>query len=161
MILIFNFIDCQQTTTTTKMLYNAFKLACRISSILILVLSCSSLVRCARNQVPHQPEYMHEWALKVSDPLEADLIAAETGFINKGPIEPFADIYLFQNPKVPHRSRRSAQLHTDKLKSHEKVLWAEQLVTKLRTKRDFVFNERSINDPEWENQWYLVSCFFF
>lgn len=31
-------------------------------------------------------EYHNEWAAKVSDPLEADLIAMETGFINRGPV---------------------------------------------------------------------------
>jgi hypothetical protein len=31
-------------------------------------------------------EYYREWVAKVSDPLEADLIALETGFVNKGPV---------------------------------------------------------------------------
>jgi hypothetical protein len=31
-------------------------------------------------------EYMHEWAVQVHDPEEADLIAMETGFQNKGPV---------------------------------------------------------------------------
>jgi hypothetical protein len=138
-----------------------FRFAC---TVFLTVLSLNLSIVFCKNNHQHQPEYIHEWALKVSDPLEADLIAAETGFINKGVIEPFTDIYLFQNPRVPHRSRRSAQVHTDKLNNHEKVLWAEQQVTKLRTKRDMVDLEvenkayRSIkyDDPEWNNQWYLV-----
>jgi hypothetical protein len=31
-------------------------------------------------------EYYREWVAKVRDPLEADLIALETGFVNKGPV---------------------------------------------------------------------------
>lgn len=119
---------------------------------------------------PHQPEYIREWAAKVRDPLEADLIALETGFVNRGPIKPFHDIYLFENVNVPHRSKRHAQAHTERLAGHEKVLWAEQQVSKLRTKRDNLDEKeleiekraedkayRSIkyDDPEWTNQWYL------
>ena len=113
-------------------------------------------------------EYIREWAAKVSDPLEADLIAMETGFVNRGPIKPFHDIYLFENINVPHRSRRSAQGHTDRLLGHEKVLWAEQQIVKQRTKRDHIdeldlekraensaYKSTRYDDPEWANQWYL------
>lgn len=31
-------------------------------------------------------EYIREWAVQVHDPEEADLIAMETGFQNKGPV---------------------------------------------------------------------------
>ena len=122
--------------------------------------------------VYHQPEYLREWAAKVSDPIEADLIAIETGFVNRGLIKPFHDIYLFENVNMPHRSKRHTQIHTDRLKGHEKILWAEQQVSKLRTKRDNLdvlnFDKRAENsayrsvkydDPEWNNQWYLVNIF--
>lgn len=66
-------------------------------------------------------EFIREWAIKVSDPIEADLIAIETGFINKGLIPPFDDIYLFVHPKVPSRSKRHAKEHTERLNNHEKV----------------------------------------
>ena len=33
-----------------------------------------------------QNEYYREWVAKVKDPLEADLIALETGFVNQGPV---------------------------------------------------------------------------
>lgn len=117
----------------------------------------------------HEPEYIREWAAKVRDPLEAELIAVETHFVNRGPIRPFRDIYLFENTKVARRSKRHAQEHTERLAGHERVLWAEQQVSKLRTKRDHVddvakFDKRAENtayrsirydDPEWTKQWYL------
>jgi hypothetical protein len=134
----------------------------------------------SRDSPEHNPEYMHEWAARVSDPIEADLIAAETGFVNRGPIRPFHDIYLFENQNVPRRSKRHAQLHTERLQGHEKVLWAEQQVSKLRTKRDgqkeatvdavLKFDKRAeasayksthYDDPQWGDQWYLVSWKFF
>lgn len=84
-------------------------------------------------------------------------------------IEPFHDIYLFQTPDTPHRSRRSADHHTERLNNHEKVLWAEQQISRNRVKRDHVeisklsklIQKREVlnkyDDPEWEKQWYLVS----
>lgn len=36
-------------------------------------------------------------------------------------IEPFHDVYLFVNNKVPHRAKRGAHAHTEKLKNHESV----------------------------------------
>lgn len=72
-----------------------------------------------------QKEYTREWAAKISDPLVADLIAIETGFVNRGLIKPFHDIYLFENLNVPHRGKRSAQQHTERLVNHEKVLKIE------------------------------------
>lgn len=112
-------------------------------------------------------EYTREWAAKVSDPLEADLIALETGFVNKGPISPFDDIYLFEHLEVPSRSKRSADHHNNLLNEHEKVVWAEQQVGKYRTKRDHVemikdkrsenlaYRQTNYDDPEFTSQWYL------
>lgn len=82
----------------------------------------SNFVRCfSVNRADQSNEYTREWAARISDPLEADLIAIETGFVNRGPIEPFHDIYLFENLNVPHRGKRHAQEHTDRLLNHEKV----------------------------------------
>ena len=78
-------------------------------------------------------------------------------------IAPFDDVYLFVNNKVPSRSKRSAERHTEKLKSHEsvsgfefvrklgqgvchnfiidfnfKIRWAEQQVSKRRVKRGYI-----------------------
>lgn len=112
-------------------------------------------------------EFTREWAVKVSDPLMADLIALETGFKNTGLIEPFDDVYLFVNENVPHRSKRGAHKHTNTLKNHESILWTEQQVSKIRNKRDhqsdlvdkraenLIYRSAHFDDPEWKNQWYL------
>lgn len=42
-------------------------------------------------------------------------------------IKPFKDVYLFVNNKLPSRSKRSADKHTDKLKNHESVGVSYQL----------------------------------
>jgi len=132
----------------------------------IIVLILDSHVALSDNAEYHN-EFTKEWAVKVSDPIMADLIALETGFKNKGPIEPFNDVYLFEHDDVPHRSKRGAHHHTNKLNNHESILWTEQQVSKSRTKRDHqsdVVDKRAENmayrsahfdDPEWANQWYL------
>jgi hypothetical protein len=166
-------------------MFKVLALAC----LIIAGLSCVSAddSAAATPAARHIPEYIHEWAAKVSDPLEADLIAIETGFVNHGPIKPFHDIYLFKNNDVPRRSKRHAKIHTDRLEGHEKVLWAEQQVSKLRTKRDHqqveeeegeeqrrkrnldnvlkfdkraeatAYRSTNYDDPQWSDQWYLVS----
>jgi len=37
-------------------------------------------------------------------------------------IPPFKDVYLFVHKDVPHRSKRGAHEHTQKLNDHEKVI---------------------------------------
>lgn len=91
--------------------------------LIVLISGINSL---AIRKIDEQPveanhDYIREWAIKVSDPIEADLIAVETGFINKGLIPPFDDIYLFVHPHVPNRSKRHAKEHTERLNNHEKV----------------------------------------
>lgn len=86
-------------------------------------------------------------------------------------IEPFENVYLFKHPNVARRSRRESKRHTETLGNHEKVLWAQQQVSKRRVKRDMIdlndekFSKRAENlayravaydDPRWDDQWYLV-----
>lgn len=66
-------------------------------------------------------KFTHEWAVKIEDPIVADLVAIETNCINKGLIAPFNNIYLFENPNVPRRSKRAASEHHERLVNHEKV----------------------------------------
>lgn len=135
-------------------------------TILVNVVLLISSTNCDNSE--HHNEFTREWAVKVTDPLLADLIALETGFENKGLIEPFHDVYLFVNNKVPHRAKRGAHQHTEKLKNHESILWTEQQVSKSRAKRDhnaeviakraaenLVYRSANFDDPEWANQWYL------
>ncbi len=67
---------------------------------------------------------------------------------------------------VPSRSKRGADHHNQLLNNHEKIIWAEQQISKRRIKRDHLdtFDKRSENlayrstnydDPEWDSQWYL------
>jgi proprotein convertase subtilisin/kexin type 1 len=141
-----------------------------ISNRLILIFALISLLNNVKSDNFHN-EFTREWAVKVSDPYNADLIALETGFENKGLIPPFNDVYLFVNNKLPSRSKRSAEKHTEKLKNHESIIWTEQQVSKNRVKRDYKQETlnlikrqenlayRSVNydDPEWQRQWYLIN----
>lgn len=74
----------------------------------------------ARESDDHN-KFTHEWAVKIDDPLEADLIAMETNSVNMGPIRPFNDVYLFVAPNVPKRHRRAAHEHHEKIVNHERV----------------------------------------
>lgn len=89
--------------------------------LIILISGINSFVLSKTDEQEPIQDYTREWAIKVSDPIEADLIAMETGFINKGMIPPFENIYLFVHPKVPNRSKRHAKEHTERLNNHEKV----------------------------------------
>lgn len=134
-------------------------------NVIILISSNTHFINCDNSE--HHNEYTKEWAVKVSDPYLANLIALETGFVNKGLIEPFSDVYLFENHQVPHRSKRGAHKHTNKLKNHESILWTEQQQAKSRAKRDhtddnvdkreenIAYRSANFDDPEWSNQWYL------
>jgi hypothetical protein len=54
-----------------------------ISNRLILIFALISLLNNVKSDNFHN-EFTREWAVKVSDPYNADLIALETGFENKG-----------------------------------------------------------------------------
>jgi hypothetical protein len=69
-------------------------------------------------------KFTREWAVKIGDPVEADLIAIETKSINMGLIKPFKDVYLFVNPNVPQRHKRAAHEHHERLVNHEKVAYS-------------------------------------
>ena len=57
------------------------KVACFLAILLNVCISFSN-VTCDNSE--HHNEFTREWAVKVSDPLLADLIALETGFANHG-----------------------------------------------------------------------------
>lgn len=146
-----------------------------VFSIFTLTLSSDNV----ETNAQYHNEYNREWATRVKDALEADLIAEETGFVNRGLIAPFDDIYLFENTKIGHRSKRAAHENTERLANHEKVMWAEQQVSKRRAKRGYIdrrdfpadvlsqseskekrqedeaYRTVRYDDPQWRNQWYL------
>ena len=51
-------------------------------NVIILISSNTHFINCDNSE--HHNEYTKEWAVKVSDPYLANLIALETGFVNKG-----------------------------------------------------------------------------
>jgi hypothetical protein len=57
----------------------------RIFCLNFLVFLVVANFNCAKSETSdHHNEYLHEWAVQVHDPDEADLIALETGFNNHG-----------------------------------------------------------------------------
>ena len=56
-----------------------------VSLLLLLVITDLKHISCGRS-ADHHNEYLHEWAVQVHDSAEADLIAMETGFTNRGPV---------------------------------------------------------------------------
>jgi hypothetical protein len=65
---------------------NYFKTILKLKSLFVLIAIFNvNLIYCLTNSQFHN-EFTREWVAKVSDPLEADLIALETGFVNKGPV---------------------------------------------------------------------------
>ena len=62
------------------MLISRFDLM-KLIAYFIVLLSLFNKIKC--NSQYHN-EFTHEWAVKVSDPYKADLIALETGFENRG-----------------------------------------------------------------------------
>lgn len=100
-----------------------------IIGFVILLLLGVSEIKCkavdlssSNNDDDDHMMFTHEWAVKIDDPVEADLIAMETRSINMGLIKPFSDVYLFVSPNVPQRHRRAAHEHQERLINHEKVM---------------------------------------
>ncbi|KAJ8304953.1 hypothetical protein KUTeg_018536 [Tegillarca granosa] len=90
------------------------------------------------------------------------------GFLKHIPrdIHPFEDHYLLKHSSVPSRSKRSADHHTKRLTTDERVEWVEQQIAKPRSKRGFLGDKRDIdlayrsvsfNDPYWDKEWYLIA----
>jgi hypothetical protein len=50
----------------------------------LVVLIITNFICATSETSDHHNEYLHEWAVKVNDTDEADLIALETGFANHG-----------------------------------------------------------------------------
>lgn len=136
--------------------------------IVVFLVINFNYIKCAPSD--QHNEYLHEWAVQVRDSDEADLIALETGFSNEGPILPFKNIFLFKHPNVARRAKRESKRHTEALEKHEKIIWAQQQVSKQRVKRDMIditnekFSKRAeilayraanYDDPRWKDQWYL------
>ncbi|OWF56741.1 neuroendocrine convertase 1-like [Mizuhopecten yessoensis] len=109
--------------------------------------------------------YLNEWAVEIPGGYdEVQRVTRLHGYDLVKELKPFDNHYLLTHSEVPSRSKRSADHHTRRLQTDNRVHWAEQQVTKTRTKRDLfekrVDEERSyirldFNDPLWPKQWYM------
>lgn len=109
--------------------------------------------------------YLNEWAAEIKGGIEhAKRVARSHGYELVSQIHPFEDHYLLKHSSVPSRSKRSADHHTKRLTTDERVEWVEQQIAKPRSKRGFLGDKRDIdlayrsvsfNDPYWDKEWYL------
>nr|CAB3247432.1 furin-1-like [Phallusia mammillata] len=103
--------------------------------------------------------FINEWAVEINgDKQTADEVAETHGFVNHGKILENTNFYLFSHPRLRKRSLSGSAEHHSKLITHEKVVWAEQQVAKVRRKRDLVHftGDQGFNDPRWSQMWYLL-----
>ena len=111
----------------------------------------------------------NEWIVKIENQSNVEIIAKLNGFSNKGRVKPFEDVYKFVFPG----SSECKKEITRNLSNSSDVIWAEQQVVKIRTKRNFfesklsrrsqelAYNRLTLNDPFWDREWYLVSLLVF
>ncbi|XP_060062546.1 neuroendocrine convertase 1-like [Ylistrum balloti] len=109
--------------------------------------------------------YLNEWVVEIPGGYEeVHRVARHHGYEILKELKPFNDHYLLTHAEVPSRSKRSADHHTLRLQTDERVHWTEQQVAKSRTKRDIVeertreerqYVSMEFNDPLWAKQWYI------
>ena len=81
--------------------------------------------------------YMNEWSVKIpGGKIAADKFALENGFVNLGEIIPDSAVYHLRYPRRAKRSLSQDKMILSRLLNHKDVLNAEQLVEKIRVKRD-------------------------
>lgn len=125
-----------------------FKTSLLIISYQLLVVSATS----------SSEEYLNEFAIHIPKGVkEAEQFAQEHGLINLGEIIPETGHFHMKMPNM--RTKRSVKpshhIH-QKILNHPFVQDAEQLVVKIRTKRDIYSTEDTkLNDPFWDKMWYL------
>ncbi|XP_041353839.1 endoprotease bli-like [Gigantopelta aegis] len=79
-------------------------------------------------------------------------IATSLGFTVEHKLESI-NVYVLSHPRVSHRSRRSADHHVNSLKTHPKILHAQQEIELIREKREIIYDKqlelpiREISDP--------------
>ncbi|XP_033749522.1 neuroendocrine convertase 1-like isoform X1 [Pecten maximus] len=112
-----------------------------------------------------ESHYLNEWAVKVTGGRdEVQRVARHHGYEVVKELKPFNDHYLLTHAEVPSRSKRSADHHTWRLQTDNRVHWAEQQVSKTRSKRGIIeerareerqYIHMEFNDPLWAKQWYI------
>lgn len=103
--------------------------------------------------------YTNTWAAHIlGGPEVAKRVAEEHGYEIVRKLRAFEDHYVLKHNAVPHRSKRSADEHTQKLEQDLRVQWAEQQTARSRVKRGFGKKKPSdekFNDELWPQEWYL------
>ena len=104
-----------------------------------------------------QDKYLNEWTIHIPrGKRAAEQFALEHKLLNLGEVIP--DSNMFHMKLSSLRSKRSVDpshhIHK-KIVSHPDVQEAEQLVEKIRTKRDIHSPNINLNDPYWDKMWYL------
>lgn len=103
--------------------------------------------------------FTNTWAAHIKGgPENAARVAREHGYEIVRKLRAFDDHYLLRHNDIPHRSKRSADEHTHRLKQDESVLWVEQQIVKSRSKREQTVQTRQtrFNDELWPQEWYLI-----
>ncbi|XP_053406328.1 neuroendocrine convertase 1-like [Mercenaria mercenaria] len=106
--------------------------------------------------------FTNTWAAHIlGGPEVAKRVAEEHGYEVVRKLRAFEDHYVLIHNDVPHRSKRSADEHTQKLEKDHRVKWVEQQIAKSRAKRDVAITLRSksenrFNDDLWPKEWYLL-----
>ena len=81
--------------------------------------------------------YQNEWSMKIAGGKSAaDQFALENGFVNFGEIIPGSDLYHMKYPRRSKRSLRRDSTFLKKILDHREIVSAEQLVEKIRVKRE-------------------------
>ena len=87
--------------------------------------------------------YLNEWSVKIpGGKIAVDKFALENGFVNLGEIISGSEVYHLRYPRRAKRSLSQDKMILGRLLNHKDVLNAEQLVEKIRVKRDLNFPSR-------------------
>uniref|UniRef100_T1JDD6 furin n=1 Tax=Strigamia maritima TaxID=126957 RepID=T1JDD6_STRMM len=108
----------------------------------------------------HGVHYFNQWAVHIlGGPDNAERIARDLGYVNRGQIDNFKNVYFMEKSDHPQRSKRDASHLTKRLTDDVRVVWAEQQYAKKRVKRRVLDvsaqEEHFFDDPLWPHQWYL------
>ena len=81
--------------------------------------------------------FLNEWTMKIAGgKTAADTFAIENGFVNLGEIISGSDLYHMKYPRRSKRALTEDGFIMNKIMNHSEVIFAQQLVEKIRVKRD-------------------------
>lgn len=87
--------------------------------------------------------YLNEWSVHIPAGKEAaDRFAADNGLVNLGEIIPGSNEFHMKHPKRSKRSVEQDHRINQRITDHHEVRAAEQLVEKVRVKRDLDYQHR-------------------